>query len=209
MSLLAILIMTMCGGILTVLNELKVKNIIIGKQFENIEYLQEFLKIAEEKKIKINVVEEGDLIKIEKDLYFEVLWPDTSQIITENLINNNALMCKLIYKNFSMLFTGDIEEKAEKVLVSKYKGTDILKSSVLKVAHHGSSSSSSQDFLNLVQPQIALIGVGKNNLFGHPNTNVLNRLQDCGAKIYRTDENGEIVLTVKNGKSVKVNKFIK
>lgn len=209
MSLLAILIMTMCGGILTVLNELKVKNIIIGKQFENIEYLQEFLKIAEEKKIKINVVEEGDLIKIEKDLYFEVLWPDTSQIITENLINNNALMCKLIYKNFSMLFTGDIEEKAEKVLVSKYKGTDILKSSVLKVAHHGSSSSSSQDFLNLVQPQIALIGVGKNNLFGHPNTNVLSRLQDCGAKIYRTDENGEIVLTVKNGKSVKVNKFIK
>lgn len=209
MSLLAILTMTMCGGILTVLNELKVKNIIIGKQFENIEYLQEFLKIAEEKKIKINVVEEGDLIKIEKDLYFEVLWPDTSQIITENLINNNALMCKLIYKNFSMLFTGDIEEKAEKVLVSKYKGTDILKSSVLKVAHHGSSSSSSQDFLNLVQPQIALIGVGKNNLFGHPNTNVLSRLQDCGAKIYRTDENGEIVLTVKNGKSVKVNKFIK
>lgn len=209
MSLLVILIMIMCGGILTVLNELKVKNIIIGKQFENIEYLQEFLKTAEEKKIKINVVEEGDLIKIEKDLYFEVLWPDTSQIITENLINNNALMCKLIYKNFSMLFTGDIEEKAEKVLVSKYKGTDILKSSVLKVAHHGSNSSSSQDFINLVQPKIALIGVGKNNLFGHPNTNVLNRLQDCGAKIYRTDENGEIVLTVKNGKSVKVNKFIK
>ena len=201
--------MIMCGGILTVLNELKVKNIIIGKQFENIEYLQEFLKTAEEKKIKINVVEEGDLIKIEKDLYFEVLWPDTSQIITENLINNNALMCKLIYKNFSMLFTGDIEEKAEKVLVSKYKETDILKSSVLKVAHHGSNSSSSQDFINLVQPKIALIGVGKNNLFGHPNTNVLNRLQDCGAKIYRTDENGEIVLTVKNGKSVKVNKFIK
>lgn len=164
------------GGILSVLEELKVKNVIIGKQFENSENLQEFLEIVNEKNIKVNVVEAGSRIHIEKNLYFDVLWPSSNQEISENSINNNALVCKLNYKNFTMLFTGDIEEEAEKVLVSKYGGTDILKSAVLKVAHHGSKSSSIEEFLNLVQPRIALIGVGENNLYGHPNSNVLARL---------------------------------
>lgn len=164
------------GGILSVLEELKVKNVIIGKQFEDSENLQEFLEIVNEKNIKVNVVEAGSRIHIEKNLYFDVLWPSSNQEISENSINNNALVCKLNYKNFTMLFTGDIEEEAEKVLVSKYGGTDILKSAVLKVAHHGSKSSSIEEFLNLVQPRIALIGVGENNLYGHPNSNVLARL---------------------------------
>lgn len=164
------------GGILSVLEELKVKNVTIGKQFEDSENLQEFLEIVNEKNIKVNVVEAGSRIHIEKNLYFDVLWPSSNQEISENSINNNALVCKLNYKNFTMLFTGDIEEEAEKVLVSKYGGTDILKSAVLKVAHHGSKSSSIEEFLNLVQPRIALIGVGENNLYGHPNSNVLARL---------------------------------
>lgn len=149
---------------------------IIGKQFEESENLQEFTEIVEDKKINVKVVEAGDRINIEKNLYFDVLWPSSLQVISENSINNNALVCKLYYKNFSCIFTGDIEEEAERVLASKYKGTDILKSVVLKVAHHGSKSSSTEEFLELVQPKIALIGVGKNNLYGHPNSDVLTRL---------------------------------
>lgn len=150
---------------------------IIGEQFENSENYLEFLKIIKEKNIKLNVVDEKAKINIEKDLYFNVLWPSNSQKIEENSINNNALVCKLNYKNFSMLFTGDIEEETEKILVSKYKNTNILKSNILKVGHHGSKTSSTTEFLELIKPKFALIGVGKNNTFGHPNQEILNRLE--------------------------------
>ena len=86
---------------MTVMQELKVKNVIIGKQFENSENLQEFLKIVKEKNIKVTVVEQGNKINIEKNLYFNVLWPSSSNSISENAVNNNALVCKLYYKNFT------------------------------------------------------------------------------------------------------------
>lgn len=161
-----------------IMKNLKVKNVIIGKQFEDSENLQEFLKIAKEKNVKVNVVEAGDKISIEKNLYFHVLWPDSSNIITEKILNNNALVCKLYYKNFSMLFTGDIEESAEKELIKKYTDTNVLNSTILKVAHHGSKTSSIKEFVNLVKPKIAVIGVGKNNLYGHPSSEVIERLSN-------------------------------
>ena len=104
-----------------------------------------------------------------------------------------------------MLFTGDIEEIAEKELINKYKGTNKLKATVLKVAHHGSKSSSIQEILKQIKPKIALIGVGANNTFGHPNSGVLERLQKLGTKIYRTDENGEISI-ITNGETYKIKK---
>ncbi len=107
-----------------------------------------------------------------------------------------------------MLFTGDIEEKAEKILVSKYKNTNLLNSTILKVGHHGSKTSSTQEFLKQVAPKISLIGVGKNNTFGHPNDEVINRIQSLGSKIYRTDKMGEIEILVKNGKKIKIKKHI-
>ena len=76
-----------------------------------------------------------------------------------------------------MLFTGDIEEETEELLISKYKNNSILSSTVLKVGHHGSKSSSTQEFLELIKPKISLIGVGKNNNFGHPNEEVIKRLE--------------------------------
>lgn len=77
-----------------------------------------------------------------------------------------------------MLFTGDIEEVAEKQIILNYKNSKILNSTVLKVAHHGSKTSSIKEFLELVKPKIALIGVGENNKFGHPNEDVINRLEE-------------------------------
>jgi len=159
------------------MKELKVENVVIGKQFEDSSNYQEFIKIVKEKKIKAHVVEAGQRIKIEKNLYFDVLWPSSKNVISENNINNNSLVCKMVYCNFSMLFTGDIEEIAEKAIFEKYKDTNALKSNILKVAHHGSKSSSIDDFLKLTRPSIALIGVGENNLYGHPNIDVITRLE--------------------------------
>lgn len=110
-------------------------------------------------------------------MYFDVLWPSSDQIIHENGINNNSLVCKIVYQNFSMLFTGDIEEIAERTILEKYKNSNLLQANLLKVAHHGSKSSSIEEFLKAVKPKIALIGVGEKNTFGHPNTEVLKRLE--------------------------------
>ena len=97
-------------------------------------------------------------------------------------INEVYDFLKLIYNDFSVLFTGDIEEIAEERLVQIYEKSNILKSTILKVAHHGSKSSSIQELLELVQPKIALIGVGTKNLYGHPNSDVLNRLTELRCK---------------------------
>ena len=103
-------------------------------------------------------------------------------MISDNGINNNSLMGKLVYNDFSMLFTGDIEEKAEKVISQMYKNTDILDCNILKVAHHGSKSSSIQEIVDMIMPQVAVIGVGENNGYGHPNVDVLERLKNLRSK---------------------------
>ena len=183
------------GGILTILEELRVGQVYISKQEQDSENYQKFLKIVEDKKIKVKVLKQGDCLKIEKNLYFDILWPIEEQI-QENVLNNNAMVMKLRYGKFSMLFTGDIEDIAEEKILDFYKekGESILKSDVLKVAHHGSKTSTTQSFFEKVNPKICLIGVGKNNMFGHPTTEVLERIN--GTKIYRTDENGEIILEI-------------
>lgn len=126
-----------CGSILYLLQEIEVKNVIIGKQFENSTNYNEFLKLVKERNIKVHTVEAGKRINIEKNLYFDVLWPSSKQVISENSINNNSLVCKMIYQKFSMLFTGDIEKIAEDKIVEVYKSQkQKLNAIVLKVAHH-------------------------------------------------------------------------
>lgn len=179
-----------CQGLLYIMQEIKVKNVLIGKQYEENENYKKFVNIIKEKNIKVKVVEAGSRISIERNLYFDVLWPDSDNIITQNAINNNSLVCKLVYKRFSILFTGDIEEIAEKAIIVKYKNQ--LKATVLKVAHHGSKTSSTIDFINAVNPKYALIGVGKDNKFGHPADITIQNLKAKNVKIYRTDEFGEV-----------------
>lgn len=107
----------------------------------------------------------------------EILWPE-EKLITSNILNNNSLVMKLNYNSFSMIFTGDIEKIAEEEIVNKYINQEKMNSKIIKIAHHGSKSSSIKEFLDLVKPQIALIGVGKNNNFGHPNEDVIKRLEE-------------------------------
>ena len=121
------------GGLFTVMRELKVKTVIISKQGEVSENYEEFKKIVNEKKIKVIVVKSGDEIQVEKYLKIKILWPKEEQI-GENILNNNSIVAKLYYKNFSMLFTGDIEAIAEKQILEEYKGRlQVLDSTVLKV----------------------------------------------------------------------------
>lgn len=163
------------GGILTILEELNVKQVLIPKQVEYSENYNKFLDIIKKRNIKVKIVGEGNTINIDKNTYLDILWPEEKQI-KDNVLNNNSLIVRLCYKNFKMLFTGDIEEIAEQRLLQKYENTEKLTADILKVAHHGSKSSSIAEFLEKVNPRIALIGVGKNNKFGHPNAGVLDRL---------------------------------
>ena len=197
----------MFGGLLHILQEIKVETVIIGKQYESSENYKEFQRIVNMKKVNAHVVEAGNKIQIENNLYFYVLWPTSANMISDNAINNNSLVCKLIYKNFSMLFTGDIEEIAEKAILSKYiNKQELLKADILKVAHHGSKTSSIKEFINAVNPKYAVIGVGKDNKFGHPSEKTLETLNDKNVKIYRTDISGEIMIII-DGDKVRIEGF--
>lgn len=189
------------GGLLTIMQKIKVKNVIIGKQYEFCENYEKFINIVKENKINVKVVELGKRVNIEKNIYIDILWPSSKNMISDNAINNNSLVCKLVYKNFSILFTGDIEEIAEEKILEEVNNK-LLRTDILKIAHHGSKTSSTEKFLEAVNPKIALIGVGENNKFGHPNDGVIERLKKCGVSIYRTDLNREITIST-NGEKYK------
>ena len=194
------------GGLIYILENMKVEQILLGIQSQESNQLKDLIDIANKKKVKIIILKAGDEIKIDKDIRIKVLFPIKNNLILENSLNNNSLVFKLKYNNFSMLFTGDIEEIAENELINLYK--DNLKSTILKIAHHGSKSSSSKEFLKSVSPQIAVIGVGKKNKYGHPNEEVLLRLKNYGINIYRTDESGEIEIEVKENGEYRVNCYL-
>ena len=106
--------------------------------------------------------------------------------------NNNSIVLRIVYGRTSFLFTGDAEEAEEKDILKRYGN---LQSTVLKVAHHGSSSSSSYLFLRSVAPQYAVISVGSDNTYGHPTEQTLSRLRDADVKTYRTDMQGTVICT--------------
>ena len=189
-----------CQGLEQVLQTIKVKNIIIGKQASICKEFEKIMDICSRKKINVIKVKRGGKVEIDKSLYFEILHPSDKMLDDgKGGLNANAIVAKMHYKpkngkKFTMLFTGDIEKDAEKELVKEYGKK--LKVDILKVAHHGSKTSSIEEFLKLAMPETALIGVGQRNTFGHPNEGVLQRLKEINAKIYRTDLNGEITIIV-------------
>ena len=192
------------GGLLYILENISVDNVIISKQGKMSANYNYFKNIIKGKKINVIMVKEGDRVHVDKNIYFDILFPEDT-LINSNILNNNSIVAKLHYNKVSMIFTGDIESIAEKQIINKYVGTKKLKTTILKVAHHGSKSSSIQSILNLMQPEIALIGVGSKNTFGHPNSGVLERLKNMETKIYRTDNNGEIEIEINSKGKIKVN----
>lgn len=131
-----------------------------------------------------------DRIDIEEDLWLEILHPVRD--VTYNESNAASLVIMLHYKKITMLFTGDatIEAEEDMLAVGHTHGFDV---DVLKVAHHGSHSSTSWGFVTATQPEIALISAGADNSYGHPHAGPLARLQRIGAQIFRTDRDGRVL----------------
>lgn len=166
-----------CKGLFTVIEKLNVKNVVISKQGEFSKNYEYFLGLASARNVNIIYIRDGDRIQIDNTTYIDFFWPK-EELVRENILNNNSIVCKFNYKNISVLFTGDIEEIAEKRIITEYRKCNVLNSSILKVAHHGSKTSSTQEFLELVKPKIALVGVGTNNNFGHPSNSVIEKLEN-------------------------------
>ena len=195
-------------GCTYIIENLTVSNIVLTKQLKENDLYKQIVDMAQEKNINLIYVKAGDKLKI-GGVTMRILHP-TKELMTENATNNNSIVCRLEYNSFSMLFTGDIEEIAEDKILNNYKNDlSLLKATVLKVAHHGSKTSSTEEFLKAVNPKIVLIGVGENNNFGHPSSQIIERFKNYKAEIYRTDENGEISIIVNNkGKIVSIKRKI-
>ena len=146
-----------------------------------------FWEKVHENGAKLVRVGAGDRFWVDNDIYFDVVWPpnETPTVLSDN---NKSMVMKLVYKNDSFLLTGDMEKFAEYKLAQSSTEVSV---GVLKVAHHGSNSSSVKYFLDKTQAKIAVIQVGKNP-FGHPHEETLERLKKFGMQILRNDLNGII-----------------
>ena len=134
-------------------------------------------------------------LDMDSDISVEMIAPNSSDY--EN-VNNYSAVIKVTYKDTSFLFTGDAEKLSEKeILQKKYD----IKADVLKLGHHGSSTSSSKEFLDKVNPKIAVASLGKNNDYGHPHKEIIKAMKDRKISFYRTDELGTIVLK-SDGKNI-------
>ncbi len=186
------------GGCSDVLKRYEVKNIITnGGEKEGDSYWQVWEKYLALEGARVSVaVANQEMNDGEAKIIFYGPQKDSNQLSE----NNGSLAFRLIYGTTTVFFTGDIEEKSEDEILLHYCSTstilsscESLKSDYLKVAHHGSDSSSGEDFINAVSPQFAVISVGKNR-FGHPSLRVIRKLERTGAEIWRTDEKNDIIL---------------
>lgn len=194
-------------GLLPVLEQFKVKNLIIP-YVQNDKEFTSLLKAAGEKSVKIRRCSGGDIIILDRKTVFQVMNPKKEFCVDNSCednssLNNTSLVLKLIYGETEVLFTGDAETEIEEELL---KRNAPLKSDVIKISHHGSDTSTSIKFLDSVCPDAAVISVGKNN-FGHPSPVVLQRLEEKGIMLFRTDECGAVVLT-SNGKSIRIGRTV-
>lgn len=164
---------------------------------------QKLLAAIRAKNIPVKIISGPEDVPLGPEASLRVLspGPHTNDLKDDN---DHSIVVKFVSGNFSVLFTGDISKRAEKKLAAAHG--DALKSDVLKVAHHGSKTSTSPAFLSLVAPEFALIGVGENSQFGHPHPEVLKRLEEAGVKVFRTDLDGAITADAE-GDTVGIGKF--
>ncbi len=149
---------------------------------------KELERVIVEKNIQKILARRGMRINIDDGAYLDILFPN--QDVEGWDTNEASIVARLTYGENSFLFTADSPQKIENYLASVYK--ENLKTDVLKVGHHGSKTSSSELFIEYVSPDYAIISVGKDNSYGHPHEEVMNRLKNFGISILRTDELGTI-----------------
>lgn len=184
------------GSLDAIINHFDVDAVYMPKIMHTSKTFEDVLDAVANKGLKIKSPSPGDTIDF-NGLEIEVLGPQREY----KDFNNNSIVLKVNAGETAFLFTGDAEETAEKdILQACYD----LQVDVLKVGHHGSSTSSSQAFLQAVKPKYAVISVGVGNSYHHPEEEALQRLQSIGAEIYRTDLQGDIVCTT-DGKNIAFN----
>jgi competence protein ComEC len=182
------------GGLIGVLSNFKVGEVMESGQEHTSATYKEFLEIMEEKKIPYRIARASQSLEGGRDIRIDILHPREELIrYGGSQLNNNSIVIKLTYGKTSFLFTADIEKEAEDLLIRKY-GTR-LHSTILKVPHQGSKTSSTLKFLKKVSPECAVISVGAHNPFGHPHSEVLKRYRNLRIKVYRTDKNGAVTIT--------------
>lgn len=158
-----------------------------------------YVKKLKEKKIERKGLVAGDSVDLGGGAVFEVLAP-SAELVKEGSVkgykhdpNNESVVGRLVFGDFSMMLTGDAEKKEEQAILAA--GTTRVKSTILKAGHHGSKTSSSADFLRAVQPEAALISCGVNNDYGHPHKETMKKYHAMKLSVYVTAENGTITVT--------------
>lgn len=186
------------AGLIEVLKRYKIENVLwTGVVKDTAEY-QEWKKVIEKEKAQTFIARVGQKIIASRTI-LAILYP-LENLEGQEVKNSNdtSIVSKLIFGQNSFLFTGDISQSVEKELI----GRNSLKSTILKVAHHGSKYSNSEDFLKKVSPELAIIQVGQ-NAYGLPSQETLKRLENFGIKSLRTDKNGDIKI-ISDGKDLTI-----
>lgn len=181
------------GGLDDVINsDLEIANVYMPKIQTNTKTFEDVLDALKNKNLKVTAPSKGDTFKI-GDANCEVM---TDSILDKDNLNLSSIVIRLEFGENSFLFMGDAETENEKTI-------NWPKTNLLKVGHHGSNTSSSQNFLNQVKPEYAIIMAGKDNSYGLPKQKILDRLNKIGARIFRTDELGTITV-ISDGKTIEV-----
>ena len=180
-------------GLVDVMDKYRVERVAYPEiRFDGSQVYDQWIKILDDKNCPLSLVRRDQIIYMGEDVLLEVLNPGEALLNgTSSDIDNNGLVLRLSMGDISFLFTADIMWETELELIySRVR----LGSTVLKVAHHGSDTSTTERFLKVVSPDVAVISVGDNNEYGHPEDSVVERLvQEVGVNnIYRTDECGTI-----------------
>src|SRR3989344_3111135 len=177
-------------GLLEVLKRYNVRTVIESGANHSIPEYAKWHQLLEEKAVEVIIAKAGQKIKISDSAYLNIFTPfeDFEDKSSKN-IHDAMIASKLNYGSTSVLFMGDAEKQIEYRLI--FSGAD-LKSDILKVGHHGSKTSTSEEFLKAVSPKFAIISAGRKNRYGHPHQDILDRLMSFGIKIFRTDQDGDI-----------------
>ena len=171
------------GGMDDIINNFKIDNYYMSNKLSTTKTFMDVLDALDGRNLKYMVPNNGDTLKL-GDANIKVIYPGDDK----SNINDSSIVLKITYGKNSFLLTGDATSNVERKIYN-----EDIKSDVLKVAHHGSSYSSTDVFLDKVKPYYAVISVGKNNIYNHPSNKTLEKLNKRNIKVYRTDLDGTIV----------------
>ncbi len=185
------------GGLAYIINNFKVGKVYFPKQTATTKTFKDFVTSVKNKGLGLTVPTIGESFNLGQ-ANCKVLAPKSTSYEDGN---DYSIVIKVSFGNNSFLLTADAEALSEKEMLSS--GAD-LKSDLLKVAHHGSRTSTTSDFLSKVNPKYAVVSVGRDNSYNHPALDTMNRLKAKGIQVYRTDEQGSIV-AISDGKEIRFN----